>query len=157
MRLTWLGLQPVKSAVQRTVSPEARSATMLWWAAVFGTRPAYLPARRPGEQRASALSFPLGLTFGRAGRRSELPESASDRLHQALRRLHREHGQPAGAMAGRSSVSPKRAHSVAQAGSFALCPGSVNPGESEHRTRFCSGARAYGGFLHLSRLGALNS
>ena len=69
-------------------------------------------------------------------------------------RLHREHGQAAGAMAGRSSASPKRAQSVAQPGSFALCPASVNPGESEHRTRFCSGGRAYGGFLHLSRLGA---
>jgi hypothetical protein len=45
MRLTWLGLQPVKSAVRRTVSPEARSATMLWWATVLGTRPAYLLAQ----------------------------------------------------------------------------------------------------------------
>jgi hypothetical protein len=53
------------------------------------------------------LAQPKAGGIQRAGRRSELPESASDWLHQALRRLHREHGQAAGAMAGRSSPPRK--------------------------------------------------
>jgi hypothetical protein len=47
MRLTWLGRQPVKSAVRRLFR-RRRKARRCFGGLLLGTRPAYLPARRPG-------------------------------------------------------------------------------------------------------------